>query len=252
MIKKQKRRDRKSKPKVRFVRGFFVCFGNFVPCFGRVYCAFWYASQQWNRKRDERARNRIDKTKLNIIYIWVSLLGCLKPLPEFERIIFFSLMSFNRHSIQRTAAAAFMALWIDSAFAWLGDFVLFFLIGIQKIQWKERHCTMWWQVKCAFCSFNFCGQPIRIRFHYYVCDRINFALFQYSIKFIWTTDANKYYPVRKMAYESPFPHALNSRLQISGLFYLRVMGMKTEKYPIRFYRYFRLQLAPFYLYKFHG
>lgn len=46
-------------------------------------------------------------------------------------------MSFNRHSIQRTAAAAFMALWIDSAFAWLGDFVLFFWLAFRKFSGKK-------------------------------------------------------------------------------------------------------------------
>lgn len=127
MIKKQKHWDLKSKPKVRFCSRFVCVCARVSEILSPVSVGFIVhfdthhrSEQKKKQNRREWERNRIDKTKLNIIYIWVSLLGCLKPLPELERIIFFGPMSFNRHSIQRAAACNIHWLhcgWIQTRLA---------------------------------------------------------------------------------------------------------------------------------------
>lgn len=176
----------------------------------------------------------------------MSLLGCLKPLPEFERIIFFSLMSFNRHSIQRTAAAAFMALWIDSAFAWLGDFVLFFWLAFRKFSGKKGIAP--------------CDDKSNAHFVHLISvgNRFEFAsIIMCAIELIspyFNTASNSFEPPMQTNITLWEKWHMNLHFHMRWIFDCKflVVCMKTEKYPIRFYRYFRLQLAPFYLYKFHG
>lgn len=82
---------------VRLIHSFFSLFStvvvvvvNFVSPFVSVCSTQFIVHFDTHRKKKTFQKSRIDKTKLNIIYIWVSLLGCLIPLPNIQLYYFLS------------------------------------------------------------------------------------------------------------------------------------------------------------------